>query len=167
MPGKLRHLGTERHPHAEVACYYSPQKGAIDRSAVLNLTGQLADVALQQNSMLVESNGHCSGRRTAKRNGLFRVWTSPSKGRPTSLCPANAHNGRPKQAKTAASRGVGGGYGTRGTSTPTSRQTYGRNPSVEETMTRGATPSLARLRGRRATSSGAVDADLIHTCPPS
>lgn len=70
--------------------------------------------------------------------------------------PANAHNGRPKQAKTAAAaaRGVGAGQELGELAHP-SRHTAGTEG--EETMTRGATPSLARLRGR-ATSSG-VEAD--------
>lgn len=42
---------------------------------------------------------------------LSRVWTTLSRSTVVS-CPANAHNGRPKLAKTAAERGVGAELGT-------------------------------------------------------
>ena len=58
VPGKPRDLG-------DIA-----PRGAVGGSAVFLIPGQLADVALQQNSMPAEPNGRCSTRRTAKSHGL-------------------------------------------------------------------------------------------------
>lgn len=93
--------------------------------------------------MLGEPNGQCSGRRTAKSNRLSRAWT---------FAFAVDHPLGPRQCPQrqaeAGQNGSGergwGGLGTRGTSTP-SRHTAGTEG--QERMTRGATPSLARLRG--------------------
>lgn len=58
VPGKPRDLGEGSTLVPKQPAVIAPQ-GAIDRSAVLHLSGQLADVALQRNLMPAEPNGRC------------------------------------------------------------------------------------------------------------
>lgn len=84
------------------------------------MAGQLSSLSQDNWPMLHCSKTQCrlspmagaAGDELPRAMGsLSRVWTTPSRSTVVS-CPANAHNGRPKLATTAAERGVGAELGT-------------------------------------------------------